>query len=80
MLTEMGKKFADALAAGKSATDAAIEAGYSARCATSIGLRLARDPEVIAHIARRWQAAPRYKRIETPVVPRQNVVYMDQFR
>ncbi|KAA5961018.1 MULTISPECIES: terminase small subunit [Pantoea] len=53
MLTAQKRKFALALISGMSKKDAAIKAGYSANSARSKGSQLAKDPEVIAFIARK---------------------------
>lgn len=53
MLTAQKRKFAIALMSGMSKKDAAIKAGYSEKSARSKGSQLAKDPEVIAFIARK---------------------------
>lgn len=53
MLTAQKRKFALALISGMSKKDAAIKAGYSEKSARSKGSQLAKDPEVIAFIARK---------------------------
>ncbi len=53
MLTAQKRKFAIALMSGMSQKDAAIKAGYSEKSARSKGSQLAKDPEVIAFIARK---------------------------
>lgn len=52
-LTDKKRRFADALMSGASQSEAAITAGYSERTAKQQGYRLARDPDVLAHIERR---------------------------
>lgn len=56
-LTGKKLKFADAVLAGKSNKDAAIEAGYSAATASAAGSRLVKDKEVAAHLAAHRVAA-----------------------
>ena len=53
MLTAQKRKFAVALMTGMSKKDAAVKAGYSEKSARSKGSQLAKDPEVIAFIARK---------------------------
>ncbi|MGR2788513.1 terminase small subunit, partial [Escherichia coli] len=53
MLTTQKRKFALALMSGKNKTASAIAAGYSAKTARVKGSQLAKDPEVIAFIARK---------------------------
>lgn len=53
MLTTQKRKFALALMSGKNRTAAAIEAGYSEKSARCKGSQLAKDPEVLAFIARK---------------------------
>lgn len=53
MLTTQKRKFALALMAGASKAGAAKKAGYSDKSARSKGSQLAKDPEVIAFIARK---------------------------
>lgn len=51
-LTAKKRLFADAILAGKSQTDAAIAAGYSAKTATAAASRLVnKDSDVIAYLA-----------------------------
>lgn len=52
-LTDKKRRFADALMSGASNRDAAIAAGYSEKTAAQAGSRLAKDPDVLAHIARK---------------------------
>ncbi|EHV9162356.1 terminase small subunit, partial [Escherichia coli] len=52
MLTTQKRKFALALMSGKNKTASAIAAGYSAKTARIKGSQLAKDPEVLAFIAR----------------------------
>ncbi|MGK3686963.1 terminase small subunit, partial [Escherichia coli] len=47
------RKFALALMSGKNKTASAIAAGYSAKTARVKGSQLAKDPEVLAFIARK---------------------------
>lgn len=56
-LTGKKRVFADAVLAGRSNKDAAIEAGYSAATASAAGSRLVKEPPVAAYIASR-RAAP----------------------
>jgi phage terminase small subunit len=51
-LNQKKKAFADAKRAGKSNRDAAIAAGLSEKTAAQAGSRLAKDPDVIAYLAR----------------------------
>ncbi|PVY81067.1 phage terminase small subunit [Cupriavidus alkaliphilus] len=55
-LTGKKLKFAEAKAQGLSNKQAAIDAGYSAGTAASAGSRLAKDPDVLAHLARKSKA------------------------
>lgn len=50
-LTAKKRQFADAVLAGKSNKDAAIEAGYSAATASAAGSRLVKDKDVAAYLA-----------------------------
>lgn len=52
-LTGKKRAFADAVLAGRSNKDAAIEAGYSAATASAAGSRLVKDPDVKACLERR---------------------------
>jgi phage terminase small subunit len=52
-LTDKKRRFADALQSGASKRDAAIAAGYSEKTASQAGSKLAKDPDVIAHMARK---------------------------
>ena len=52
-LTGKKRAFADAVLAGRSNKDAAIEAGYSAATASAAGSRLVKDVEVAAYLAAR---------------------------
>lgn len=52
-LTDKKRRFADALMSGASQSEAAITAGYSERTAKQQGYKLARDSDVLAHIARK---------------------------
>lgn len=52
-LTDKKRRFADALKSGASNRDAAIAAGYSEKTAAQSGSRLAKDPDVLAHIGRK---------------------------
>jgi len=51
-LTPKKRAFADALRGGASNKDAAIAAGYSASSASAAGSRLAKDPHVLAELAK----------------------------
>ena len=55
-LTGKKRVFADAVLAGKTNKDAAIEAGYSAKTASAAGSRLVKDSEVAAYIEKRRAA------------------------
>lgn len=55
-LTGKKQKFAEAKARGLSNKDAAIAAGYSASSAAAQGSRLAKDPDVVAHLNRKTKA------------------------
>lgn len=55
-LTGKKQKFAEAKARGLSNKDAAIAAGYSAGSAAAAGSRLAKDPDVLAHLERKAKA------------------------
>ena len=52
-LTGKKRLFAEALLAGKSNKEAALAAGYSAASASAAGSRLAKDEDVLGHIARK---------------------------
>src|SRR5690625_6734423 len=52
-LTDKKRRFAEALRSGASNRDAAIAAGYSEKTASQSGSRLAKDPDVLAHIGRK---------------------------
>lgn len=52
-LTGKKRVFADAVLAGRSNKDAAIEAGYGAATASAAGSRLVKEPPVAAYIASR---------------------------
>lgn len=52
-LTGKKRAFADAVLAGRSNKDAAIEAGYSPATASAAGSRLVKDPDVKACLERR---------------------------
>lgn len=52
-LTGKKRLFADALSAGKSNKEAALAAGYSAATASAAGSRLAKDKDVLDHLARK---------------------------
>lgn len=56
-LTDKKRRFADALMSGASQSEAAITAGYSERTAKQQGYKLARDPDVLAHIVRKGAVA-----------------------
>ncbi|MDR5825842.1 terminase small subunit [Caballeronia sp. LZ043] len=49
-LTAKKRLFADAVLAGKSNRDAAVEAGYSAKTASAAGSRLVKDADVVAYL------------------------------
>lgn len=51
--TDKKRRFAAALRAGASNKDAAIAAGYSEKTASQAGSRLAKDPDVLAELARK---------------------------
>ncbi|EFG1486467.1 terminase small subunit [Escherichia coli] len=53
MLTTQKRKFALAIMSGKNKTASAIAAGYSEKTARVKGSQLAKDPEVLAFIARK---------------------------
>lgn len=63
-LTGKKRLFADALLAGKSNKEAALAAGYSAATASAAGSRLAKDKDVLDHLARK--AAKSAKVAELP--------------
>jgi phage terminase small subunit len=63
-LTGKKRAFADAVWAGRSNRDAAIEAGYSPATASAAGSRLVKDPDVKACLDRRREQAP-----TAPAVP-----------
>lgn len=52
-LTDKKRRFADALLSGASNREAAIQAGYSEKTASQAGSKLAKDPDVLAHIERK---------------------------
>lgn len=52
-MTDKKRRFAAALKSGASNKEAAIEAGYSDKTASAAGSRLAKDPDVIAELARK---------------------------
>nr|WP_288355645.1 terminase small subunit [uncultured Pseudomonas sp.] len=54
-LTEKKRRFADALLSGASNKKAAIDAGYSEKTAPQAGSKLAKDPDIVAYVARRKQ-------------------------
>ncbi|MBN3965833.1 terminase small subunit [Pseudomonas gregormendelii] len=51
-LTDKKRRFADALLSGASKSQAAIDAGYSAKTAAQAGSKLAKDNDVINYIQR----------------------------
>ena len=55
-LTGKKRVFADAVLAGRSNKDAAIDAGYSAATASAAGSRLVKEPQVAAYLAARREA------------------------
>lgn len=68
-LTGKKRAFADAVLAGKSNKEAAIEAGCSPKTASAAGSRLAKDKDVVAYIEQRRKAAePKVEpaTVETP--------------
>ena len=62
-LTGKKRLFAEALLAGKSNKLAALAAGYSAASASAAGSRLAKDKDVLAHLARKAAKAPLVARL-----------------
>lgn len=56
-LTGKKRRFADAVDAGFSNKDAAIQAGYSAATASAAGSRLVKDPDVKAYRERKAKSA-----------------------
>ncbi|MDR5881111.1 terminase small subunit [Caballeronia sp. LZ032] len=52
-LTAKKRLFADAVLAGKSNKDAAVEAGYSVKTASAAGSRLVKDRDVASYLAER---------------------------
>lgn len=70
-----GKKqlFAEALLAGKSNKLAALAAGYSAASASAAGSRLAKDKDVLAHLARKTAKAAKAANAEHQPLPETNV-------
>ncbi|MDR5825802.1 terminase small subunit [Caballeronia sp. LZ043] len=52
-LTAKKRLFADAVLAGKSNKDAAVEAGYSVKTASAAGSRLVKDPSVASYLSER---------------------------
>lgn len=84
-LTGKKQKFAVAKGKGMSNKDAAIEAGYSPASAAAAGSRLAKDPDVLAHLERKAKAkavkkpAPPAKTVPSkPVAPRESVESLDE--
>lgn len=67
-LTGKKRVFADAVLAGRTNKDAAIEAGYSAATASAAGSRLVKDAEVAAYLASR-RAAPAAAPVAPPKSP-----------
>ncbi|WP_201490132.1 terminase small subunit, partial [Escherichia coli] len=67
MLTTQKRKFALALMSGKNKTASAIAAGYSAKTARVKGSQLAKDPEVLAFIARKQCETVEVDEDEVPV-------------
>ncbi|USE81145.1 terminase small subunit [Cupriavidus gilardii] len=67
-LTGKKQKFAEAKARGLSNKDAAIAAGYSASSAAAQGSRLAKDPDVVAHLNRKSKAKVAKRTSPTPKV------------
>lgn len=65
-LTSKKRLFAEALLAGKSNKVAALAAGYSAASASAAGSRLAKDPDVLGHLARK--KAFKQKAVEAPAI------------
>lgn len=56
-MTDKKRRFAAALKSGASNKEAAIAAGYSDKTASAAGSRLAKDPDVLADIARKEHVA-----------------------
>lgn len=56
-LTGKKRAFADAVLAGKSNKDAAIDAGYSAATASAAGSRLVKDEDVVAYLSKQREKA-----------------------
>src|SRR5690606_11050848 len=56
-ITDKKRRFAAALKSGASQTEAAIASGYSKNGAAQAGSRLAKDPDVIAELARKEHVA-----------------------
>lgn len=56
-LTGKKRAFADAVLAGKSNKDAAIEAGYSAATASAAGSRLVKDEDVVSYLSKQREKA-----------------------
>lgn len=67
-LTAKQRLFTDAVEAGKSNKDAAIAAGYSAKTAAQAGSRLARDPDIAAHLSA-LKLGTKATKAETPELP-----------
>ena len=69
-LSEKMKKFAQAVVDGLSNKEAAISAGYAEKTASQAGSRMAKDPDVIAHLERLTSV----KDINTDVKPDQKPI------
>lgn len=65
-LTGKKLKFADAVLAGKTNKDAAIEAGYSAATASAAGSRLVKDKEIAAYLAAHRVASEKGEPVTAP--------------
>ena len=63
-LTDKKRTFADAVLAGKSNKQAAIEAGYSAATASAAGARLVKDKDVVAYLAKCKKDKPQRQKVE----------------
>lgn len=72
-LTPKMRKFAEAIAEGKSNKDAAISAGYSPETASQQGSKLSKNPDIIAYIEKlksgeKVKAEPEKVKAEKPSV------------
>lgn len=71
-LTAKMRKFAQAVVSGLSNKDAAITAGYAEKTASQAGAKLAKNPEIIAHIeklksGKKLTSEPEKLKVEKPV-------------